>query len=243
MKNGLKWGALLFGAAVSALSVVAIARSLPARSHPERVRDAAGTPTASKKTVQVQKDLNGTGSPERETNLGNLVADAVKDAGHADIALVPADEIVETQIPSGSVPITQITGALRYAEDSSDTVVTLDLTGAQILQALERAVSRAPKPFDGFLQVAGLQVRYDTGKPAGKRVTATGPNGGALSASRTYRIATTRPMANGGLGYFKIWDKSAIVADTGMSIASCVETYLSGLKAVESTVEGRIAKS
>jgi 5'-nucleotidase/UDP-sugar diphosphatase len=204
---------------------------------------AAPLASPAKNTVQVQTALDGTGSAERETNLGDLIADAVRATGGADIALVPADEINESTIPAGDVPPSRILAALHYADDSSDTVVVLELTGAQVQKAIERSVSRTPQPFNGFLQVSGLQVRYDASAPEGKRVTLVAHDGSKLAEGQTYKVAVTRPIADGGLGYFQIWDKKDIAENTSQSVAQSVTSWLAAHRAVNSTVEGRITTS
>lgn len=191
---------------------------------------------AAKDIIQVQMPLNGMNAGAAETNLGDLVADAVRQTGNAEIALVAADEITDTSIPAGNVPPAQIVKALRYADDATDTVVVLTLTGAQIRKAVERGVSRAPQPFNGFLQVSGLQVRISAD---GKKVSLSGA-GGEISDQKTYRVATTRPIAEGSLGYFQIWSKSDIVENTGQSVAQSLANYLASHKTLNAAVEGRI---
>lgn len=197
---------------------------------------------AKEAVVQVQTALSGAGSSGKETNFGNLVADAVRQTGGAQAALVPADEIDGgTSIPPGKSTAGRIVAALHYADDPSDTVVVLTLTGAQLLKAAERSVSRAPEPFDGFLQLSGLQIRYHSGQPQGKRVSLVGIGGGEVEAEKSYRVATTRSLAGGGLGYFQIWTSKDIAGDTGVSVADSLRNYLSAHPVVSSTVEGRIA--
>ena len=205
------------------------------------IASAAPVASKAKDTVQVQTALDGAGSGQRETNLGDLIADAVRQTGGAEIALVPANEISDASVPAGSVPAADIVHALRYADDSSDTVVVLNLTGAQILKAVERSVSRAPEPFTGFLQVSGLQIRYDSAAPEGKRVGLVGAGGSELSGGKTYKVATTRPIADGGLGYFQIWDKGDIAENTSQPISQSVAAYLAAHKTVNNVVEGRIS--
>ena len=203
---------------------------------------ASAAPLASKDAVQVQTPLSAAGVSAKETNLGNLIADAVRQTGHAQIGIVPADEIdAKAQIPAGKASPGAIAGsALRYADDPSDTVVVLSLTGAQLLKVAERSVSRAPEPFDGFLQVSGLQVRYDPKQPEGKRVTLAGAGGGELDAGKTYRVATARPLAGGSLGYFQIWSKKDIADDTGVPLAKSLAAYLAAHRTVNSVIENRI---
>jgi len=198
--------------------------------------------SASKETVQVQTPLSGSGVTSGETNLGNLIADAVRQTGHAQVGLIPADEVnAKAQIAAGKIDSSVLIATLRYADDPSDTVVVLNLTGAQLLKVAERSVSRAPQPFDGFLQVSGLQIRYSPGQAEGKRVSLVGTDGGEVEAGKTYRVATTRPIAGGSLGYFQIWSRKDIAEDTGIPLAKSLGEYLSAHKTINSTVEGRIS--
>lgn len=202
---------------------------------------ASAAPKPSQDAVEVQTALSGAGSAARETNMGNLIADALRQTGHAQVGLVPADEIdAKTAVPAGKAEAGAIIAALRSADDFSDTVVVLNLTGAQILQVAERSVSRAPEPFAGFLQISGLQIRYSAGQPEGKRVSLAGVGGGEVEASKTYRVATTRPIASGSLGYFQIWKQKDIAEDTGISLAASLKAYLAAHRTVNSIVEDRI---
>ena len=201
---------------------------------------AAPTPFkgAAKEGVQVQTPLSGAGAASSETNLGNLIADAVRQTGRAQFALVPADEIGgKAPIPAGRTDPNTIIAALRYADDPSDTVVVLNLTEAQLVKVAARSVSRSPEPFDGFLQVSGLQIHARPGQSP----TLTDSDGGKLDSGRTYRVATTRPIAGGSLGYFQIWTPRDIAEDTGVPLAKSLGAYLAAHKTINSVVEGRIS--
>ena len=65
--------------------------------------------------------------------------------------------------------------------------------------------------------------------------------GGAVEAGKTYRVATTRPIAGGSLGYFQIWSQKDIADDTGVSVAKSLGDYLSAHKTISNAVEGRVA--
>lgn len=154
-----------------------------------------------------------------EIEAGNLVADAVRAGANADISLVPAAAFK----PGASAPRpASAEQATSLVEPADDTVVVLGLRGAQILAALERSVSFAPQRSSGFLQVAGMRFSYDADKPGGKRVGEVTVNGAALEAAKTYRVATTKPLANGQQGYFQIWDKSQITTETGKTLATAL---------------------
>ena len=198
-------------------------------------------PLATKDTVQVESTLSAAGASSQETNLGDLIADAVRQTAGADVALVAADEIDENKrIPAGKVDTNAIISALSFADDTSDTVVILNLTGTQLISAAERSVSRAPQSFDGFMQISGLQIRYNPSQSEGKRVSLVGVGGSEIQAGKTYRVATTRPVAGGSLGYFQIWKSKDIASDTGISIAKSLSSYLASHRTITNSVEGRI---
>ena len=218
-------------------SVTLTVLALAAPAAPSALKERGG-----RDSVQVQTTLSGSGGGSAETNLGNLIADAVRQTGHAQIGLVPADEInANAQVAAGKTDAATIVSTLHYAADPSDTVVVLNLTGAQLVKVAERSVSRAPQPFDGFLQVSGLHIHYGPSQSEGKRVSLDGLEGGALDLGKTYRVATTRPIAGGSLGYFQIWSKKDIAEDTSVSIAKSLGDYLGAHKTVNSAVEGRIS--
>ena len=54
-----------------------------------------------KDAVQLQSTLDSDGISHQETTLGDLVADAARQTGGADIALVAADDITETSFSVG----------------------------------------------------------------------------------------------------------------------------------------------
>ena len=217
------------------MALTALAAAAPAM--PSILKGGSG-----KATVQVETALAGTGGTASETNLGDLVADAVRQTGHAQVGLVPADEINgRAAVAAGKTDASAIIATLHYADDPSETVVVLNLTGAQLVKVAERSVSRAPQPFEGFLQVSGLKVRYSPSQPEGKRVSLTNADGGEVDAAKTYRVATTRPIAGGALGYFQIWSQKDIAEDTGVSVAKSLGEYLDAHKTINITVEGRIS--
>ena len=186
-----------------------------------------------------QTAVTTSGVKTAESEAGNLLADAIRAAANADIGLIPA-----AAFRTGASVPRPLNGeqASNLVDPSSDEVVVLSLRGDQIMAALERSISFAPQPSSGFLQVSGLRFTYDSRKDGGKRVVSVTVAGGQpLDASRTYKVATTRPLANGQQGYFQIWDKSAITASTGKSLAAAVTEYARAHgNSLSPTLDGRI---
>ena len=187
-------------------------------------------------------DAIATGSVrEMETEAGNVVADAVRDAGAADIALVPAAAFK----PSATAPRpANADQAASLLEVPTDEVVVLSLRGAQVLAALERSVSFAAQPSAGFLQVSGVKFTYNITKPGGQRIgSATLSTGAPLEAAKTYKVATTRPLANGQQGYFQIWERDQITGGTGKSLKDALSDRAAKTKGLSGSIEGRITRA
>lgn len=178
---------------------------------------------------------------QAETEAGDLVADAVRGAGGADIAFVPAAAFKPGATAPRPANAEQAAGLM---EPATDAVVVLSLRGTQVLAALERAVSFAPQSSSGFLQVSGLKFAYDASKPGGKRVVSATVGGSPLDAVKTYKVATTRPLANGQQGYFQIWDKDQITADPGKTLAAALADLARQRGGtLTGSVEGRITEA
>lgn len=158
-----------------------------------------------------------------ETDTGNLVADALRAAASADAALVPAAAFKRNADVPRPVRAERAAGLVETPDDA---IVVLGLRGAQILGALERSVSLAPQRNVRFLQVSGIRFAFNSGKPAGQRVQSVTVGGSPLDPNRTYKVATTRPLAHGQQGYSQIWDRGQITAETGKTLATALADFV-----------------
>jgi 2',3'-cyclic-nucleotide 2'-phosphodiesterase (5'-nucleotidase family) len=148
----------------------------------------------------------------KETPLGGVIADAMRKGTGADVALIHGFNFRGMTKESGeNLTHLNILDAIPFA----NTVVVVELTGAQLKDTLEHAVSgiNSPNPrlLSRFLQVAGLQFDYDpaenargSGCPAsskGTRIKKVTVAGTPLDDNRTSRVAINNFMAEGGNGY------------------------------------------
>lgn len=92
----------------------------------------------------------------------------------------------------------------------TDGIAVLNLTGAEVKQALERSVSLYPQPNEAFLQLSGIEAVFNKNAAPGQRIVSVTVNGSKLDEKRTYTVAMPASLAQGGLGYFKIWNTSKI---------------------------------
>lgn len=180
-----------------------------------------------------------------ESNLGDLTCDALlwcakEQAGlDVDFALTNSGGIRAT-IEAGDISELTVKTVYPYA----NTVVVADVTGAELLEALEASCFALPDKLGGFPQVAGIEFTVDTsvpyetneeypgttyGKPAnpGARVTITSIAGKPFDPNAVYHMATNDFVMQGGDTYyvFAYSGKTATV-DTGILLEDGISDYI-----------------
>jgi 2',3'-cyclic-nucleotide 2'-phosphodiesterase (5'-nucleotidase family) len=145
-----------------------------------------------------------------ESDLGNLFADIHRLEGSAQIGLYPSGGI-RRDIDAGEVTVQELLDAWPFLDD----VVTVKMTGKQLLGALEQGLSLER----GIMQVSGITVRYDPDNPIGSRVLGVDVDGKPLRNEDTYTVATGRFIANGGDLYTQFQDKEIVYVGRDFSEA------------------------
>jgi 5'-nucleotidase / UDP-sugar diphosphatase len=107
-------------------------------------------------------------SKYQEVAIGNLIADAMKDAVAADIAITNGGGIrADKEYAAGSdITRRDILSELPFG----NVTVLTEVTGQQIWEALENGFSKYEDGAGRFPQVSGLKVVADVKKSAGGRV-------------------------------------------------------------------------
>ena len=94
-----------------------------------------------------------------ETNLGDLCADAYLDqSSGADIAFVNGGGI-RVAINHGDITLNDVLKVHPFG----NSLTVIEVTGQQVLDALEWSVHSLPGEFGGFDQVSGITFEYDSG--------------------------------------------------------------------------------
>ncbi|MCD4784778.1 MAG: bifunctional metallophosphatase/5'-nucleotidase [Candidatus Eremiobacteraeota bacterium] len=131
----------------------------------------------------------------KETNLGNLITDLMREKTGADIAMLNSGNI-RTNLFKGEIKFKDIYNILPF--DSK--IVTLNMMGSDIIDALEESSGRTEE--DKTLQISGLKVVYDSSRPAGERLKEVRtPDGKILDPDRGYKVAATDYLVKGGDSY------------------------------------------
>lgn len=174
----------------------------------------------------------------REAAIGNLIADAARDAVKAEIAIVNGGGIRgNKEYPAGPITRRDVLSELPFGNRT----VKLEVTGATVLAALENGVSGVENAAGRFPQVSGLSFTADLTKPPGQRVTMVRLGERPLDPAATYTLATNDYMFGGGDGYGMLKDAKPLlgVRDARL-MANDVMAYIAARKTVEPKVEGRI---
>ncbi|MFK4472445.1 5'-nucleotidase/UDP-sugar diphosphatase [Paenibacillus sp. RC73] len=152
------------------------------------------------KEVVAQTSVNLEGAREKvragETNLGDLLTDAMRDISGADVALTNGGGI-RASIKTGTVTKGDIITVLPFGNQ----IVTLKVKGSDIQAALENGTASYPEPSGGFPQVSGISFKIDTSAAKGSRVHSILIGGKTLDPDATYTLATNDFTAVGGDQY------------------------------------------
>lgn len=201
----------------------------------EKEVDEANKPFLEKIVGKTLVDLEGRREYNRkqETNLGNLVTDAMREVSKADIAITNGGGIRAT-IEKGDVTMGEVLTAFPF----TNFTVTVDLTGKEVIQALENGVKAAPELAGAFVQVSGLTFKYDDTQKAGERVFDVMVAGKPIDLEKTYKVATNDFIAGGGDQYDVFKGKT----ETGQYelLSETLAKYITAKKEVNPQVEGRI---
>lgn len=177
----------------------------------------------------------------KETNLGDLVTDAMlwaaDEAGvEADVAVVNGGSL-RVSIPAGSITRKQINTVLPF----NNTLAIVEVTGAELLEALEASTYLMPESLGSFPQVAGIEFSVDIGVPydAGelypgttyhapasiRRVSIQTVDGEAFDSEAVYTVATNDYLAADGDTY-SVFGKADVNYDTGIALDQAVMDYI-----------------
>ena len=189
----------------------------------------------------VEMDTRRASIRTQETAFGNLVAEASRLATDADVGFANGGGIRGDTVYEAGTELTRKTILAELPFGNS--TVKLELTGAQLREALEVGVSRIEDVAGRFPQVAGLTFSFDASKPAGSRVVDVTVGGKPLDAAGTYSLATNDYVAGGGDGYGVFRGAKVLVdGDAGGLLATQVIDYIKSVGTVSTGIDGRIKR-
>ena len=194
--------------------------------------------------AETEVDLNGAKAPgnrTEETNLGNLITDALvwgaKKNGESVDAAVTNGGGIRASIDKGDITKKDINTVLPFG----NTLSIVKVTGAELLEALEASTYCTPTAIGGFPQVSGIVFTVDTSKTFDQgdlypgstyhepnsinRVSIQSVGGKAFNEKTVYTIATNDFMAAGGDTYYAFSAASSNY-DLGIAMDEVVMDYI-----------------
>jgi 5'-nucleotidase/UDP-sugar diphosphatase len=210
--------------------------------------DAAIKQELSKPFAKTDVLLNGERDPgnrTEETNLGDFAADAILWAaqqalGDQVVAAVTNGGGIRASIAIGDITMNDMKTVFPFGNE----VAVLDVTGTELLEALEAATSSTPKAIGAFPQVAGIIFSINTTKafegvekypdstyfkPAkpGSRVTIESIGGKPFDHEGIYTIATNDFTAAGGDTYYAFrYPNTTSGYKTGVALEDALVNYI-----------------
>lgn len=137
--------------------------------------------------------------------LGQWSTDALRQTAGTELAFQNGGGL-RTSIPAG--PITM--GNLYEVMPFDNTLVTMDLTGDQVLQVLNHGINAKA----GTVQFSGLDITIDSSRPYGSQLVEVRlADGRLLDPAASYRIVTNDFLAAGG-DEFVIFKQGQNIKDT-----------------------------
>ena len=192
-----------------------------------------------------------------ENILGNLVTDALRFVGNSDISLINAGSIRES-IKKGNITFNHVLNTLPF----SAKIIVKEVSGRDILDALEFSTKALPKTSSKFLQVSGIKFKVDDSleskvvvdefenfvKVDGeRRVYDVYINDKKLDENKKYTISFDDFLAEGGDG-FSMFTKYNLTNDTSLVDNEAFKFYLETelnrtIPNKYKTTQGRIVKA
>ena len=189
----------------------------------------------------------------QECNLGDLITDAMRAETGAQIAITNGGGI-RSNIPVGvdtpadpalDAPQTVTLGDVLTVLPFGNLVSTFELTGADVVLALENGVSQAENGAGRFPQVSGIRFTWDPAAEAGSRIVSVevlGEDGSfsPIDPAATYSLVSNDFMRRGGDGY-AVFDENAINPyDFGRPLDQVLADYIAANTPINPQIEGRI---
>ncbi len=165
-----------------------------------------------------------------ETNAGDIVADAFRDATGADIALTNGGGL-RNQPKAGDLTYGDFIQLLPY--DNYLTVV--EVKGSTIVELLRRNTAKMSYDNGNFPQCSGIRYTIRTGVHKITNVEVLNANGtySPIDPNRTYTLATIDYCVGGG-GFDRVLENCKVIRKTNIHYRDALVDY------VEKTLKGKI---
>ncbi len=189
--------------------------------------EALAQPIAAQEIATIDEGFDRAAIQQGNSTLGALVADAQLAAtsdpkrGGAQFALMNSGGL-RADLGCTAAPCVVRYGDVISAQPFSNQLVTMSLSGRQLIELLEQ-MARRPR-LSVLHPSAGFSYTLDLSRPPGERVVEMRLHGELLRAHRTYRVTVNAFLAEGGDGFSPL--KTGLHRVTGGIDADALVDYL-----------------
>lgn len=198
--------------------------------------DAAVAPKVHRVVGRATAAMTREQSPAGESALGDLIADAERQAGGTDFAFMNPGGI-RTDLAAGPITV----GALFAMQPFGNHLVTMELTGAQIHALLAQQWSIANHP--RMLQLSGLRYVWTSHGQGevGSIDAITTADGKPLDKDARYTVAVNAFLAAGGDG-FTVFTEGSNKTQRPETEVDVVSRFIEAKKTIAPPQLGRITR-
>jgi 2',3'-cyclic-nucleotide 2'-phosphodiesterase (5'-nucleotidase family) len=169
-----------------------------------------------------------------ESQLGNMVTDAMAEAVDADVAFTNLGGI-RSNIGMGVITARDVFSAVPF----ENKLVYFELTGSYLKHILEWRV----KGMRQGLYVSGLELVYSRARPDFDRIVELYVGGQPWDPDKIYRVATTDFIASGNIGLQILTEIDAgYVTYTDVKIKEAIIEYVKRHSPLAPRIEGRFVR-
>ena len=208
-----------------------------------------GAPIEALKTQEVSEataaiDGSRDNCRARECAMGDLVSDAILDRvkGQGVQIVFQNGGGLRASIDQGVVTMGEVLTVLPF----QNTLATFQISGKDVVAALENGASQLEEGAGRFAQVAGLKYSFDKSAPVNSRISAVEVmDGGAwkpIDPEKTYLAATNNYVRQGGDGYKMFATNGQNAYDYGPGLEQVVADYLAANRPYTPKLDGRITE-
>ncbi len=177
----------------------------------------------------------------RDTGVIDLIQRVQLEAGNADVSMAACFN-PQARIPKGAVTVRDIAGLYEY----ENTLVTLELTGQQLKDALEHSARYFREyqpgkslaelvdqriPGYNFDMAAGVTYELNLTKPFGQRIENLKFKGQPLHPTQKLRVVTNNYRVNGG-GGFTMYKDAPVVYRSSAEVRELIIDWVEQHKTV-----------
>ncbi|MGW9331468.1 bifunctional metallophosphatase/5'-nucleotidase [Bosea sp. NPDC055594] len=174
----------------------------------------------------------------QETAIGNLIADAIRSATGAQLAISNAGGIrANKQYPAGhKLTRRDVLSELPFG----NATVMVQITGKDVQDAIENGLRDAPQGAGRFPVISGMKFEADLKQPQGSRVIVVTVDDKPIDPAGKYTVASNNFLLDGGDGYVALGRGKTLIGLTdGKLMANEVMVYVRRLGTVDAKIEGR----